>query len=123
MAKKKILAVDDHESVLEVIKALLGKSGYEVITLTDPTKVEEYIERESPDLLMLDVFMPERSGFNIIEDFNEKGLYKDLPKIFVTALGDEGEKIVARAGGVDEYIEKPFSREELVEKVRKLIGD
>ena len=119
---KKILAVDDREPILEVIKAALEMEGYNVTTLTDPFKVEECIEKESPDLLILDVFMPGRSGFNIVQDFNEKGLYKDLPKMFITVLGDEGEKIVARAEGVDEYLEKPFSKEELVEKVEKLIG-
>ena len=65
--------------------------------------------------------MPERTGFNLIEDFRDKGLYQDLPKIFLTCLDDDVEKMTARACGVSLYMTKPFQPEELIQKVNQTL--
>ena len=119
---KLILAIDDDENFLSTLKDILEDNGYEVRALTDPTRTEYYIEKYKPELLIIDVFMPERTGFNLIEDFREKGLYRDLPKIFLTCLDDDIERMTARACGVSQYITKPFQPEELLDKVKSLIG-
>ncbi len=115
--KKKILAIDDEKSFLETLKDILEPEGYEVQTLSDPVKTEKYIKKFNPDLLILDVLMPVRSGFNVVEEFREKGLYQDLPKIFLTCLDDSVERMTAKACGVGKYIVKPFEPEKFIDIV------
>ncbi|MGB2600512.1 MAG: response regulator [Candidatus Omnitrophota bacterium] len=119
--RKIILAIDDDENFLSTIKDILESEGYEVKTLADPTKTEHYIEKYHPDLLIIDIFMPERTGFNLIEDFRDKGLYQNLPKIFLTCLDSDVEKMTARACGVSLYMTKPFQPEELIQKVNQTL--
>jgi DNA-binding response OmpR family regulator len=119
--KKVILAIDDNEDFLLTLRDMLQGEGYDVVTLSDPSKAEEYIDSHGPDLIMIDVFMPERSGFNIIEDFRERGLYMEIPKIFLTCLDDDVEKMTAKACGVDHYITKPFHPEELLTMVKNTL--
>ena len=121
--KKVVLAIDDNEDFLLTLRDMLQGEGYDVVTLSEPEKAEEYIDTYSPDLIMIDVFMPKRSGFNIIEDFREKGLYMDIPKIFLTCLDDDVEKMTAKACGVDRYITKPFHPEELLTMVKNVLSD
>ncbi len=120
---KKILVVDDDINILKMTKSRLEANGYEVSTLSDPMKVEENIENYHPDLLIVDVMMPERSGFDIVEDFNKKKIYNDLPKIFFTGLDSEIEKMVAKSEGVSEYIVKPFVPADLVASIKKVLGE
>lgn len=117
-----ILAIDDDKEFLTTLKDILESEGYEVMTLSDSTRAEHYIEKYHPGLLILDVFMPQRTGFNLLEDFNKKGLYGDLPKIFLTCLDDDVERMTARACGVGQYLTKPFQPEKLIEMVKKILG-
>jgi DNA-binding response OmpR family regulator len=110
---KKILLIDDNKDFVEMLSTYLKDEGYDVKCLTDPEKTEEYIESFTPSLLIIDILMPIRSGFNIIEDFQEKGLYENIPKIFLTGLDDDVEKMTARGIGVCEYITKPVMPTEL----------
>jgi len=118
---KRILAIDDNQDFLGMIEGMLKNGGYEVKTLSDSRKAEEYIDSFNPDLLIIDVFMPERSGFNLIEDFRDKGLYEGIPKIFLTCLDDDVEKMTAKAYGVHHYITKPFQPGELLDMVKRSI--
>ncbi|MFC1548584.1 two-component system response regulator [Candidatus Omnitrophota bacterium] len=120
--KKTILAIDDDEDFLRTVKDILEAEGYEVKTLSDPTKTEHYIDKYHPSLLIIDIFMPVRSGFNLIEDFRDKGLYEDVPKIFLTCLDDDIERMTARAWGVSYYMTKPFQPEELIRQVNNTLG-
>ncbi len=118
----KILVIDDNKDFLAVIKTFLDGEGYDVKTLSDPLKAEEYMEKFTPDLMIIDIFMPERSGFNIIEDFEEKGIYRDIPKIFLTGLDDDIEKMTAKGVGVAEYITKPVMPSELSRVIETTIS-
>lgn len=117
-----ILAIDDDENFLVTIKDILEDENYDVKTLSDPTKTEYYIEKYHPDLLLIDVLMPKRSGFNLLEDFKSNGLYQDIPKIFLTCLDDEVERMTARSWGVDQYLTKPLQPEELIDRVKDTLG-
>jgi DNA-binding response OmpR family regulator len=120
---KIILAIDDDRDFLSTLDDMLSDEGYRVITLSEPRKTEEYVEEHRPDLLIIDIFMPDRTGFHMIEEFRDKGLYADLPKIFLTCLDDDIERMTARACGVNAYITKPFQPEELIEKVSDLLRE
>ena len=121
--KKIILLIDDDVNLLKTLKDILEVEGYGVVVLSDPTKAEEYIEEYEPLLLVLDIFMPGRSGFNLIEDFNRRQVYVDMPKIFITCLDDDIERMTARACGVNRYITKPFSPEYVIGCVKEMIGE
>lgn len=120
--RHKILAIDDNKEFLATLKDILEDKGYEVITLSDPVKAEHYIDKYAPELIIIDIFMPGRSGFNLIEDFNEKGLYERIPKIFLTCLDDDVERMTARACGVAQYLTKPFQPDELLDMVQSTLA-
>ena len=108
-----------HKKVEEVtVVEFSGKLN----TSTSP-QTEKYINKFNPDLLILDVLMPIRSGFNVIEEFREKGLYQDLPKIFLTCLDDSVERMTAKACGVERYVTKPFEPETFINIVNSVFGD
>jgi len=120
---KKILAIDDDKNLLSTLEDILSDEGYDVTTLDDPARTEEYIDNYKPDLMIIDIFMPGRTGFNLIEDFRDRGVYLDLPKIFLTCLDDDIERMTARACGVNIYMTKPFRPEELLEKVACILRE
>ncbi len=119
---KKILAIDDNVDFLCTLEDILSNNGYDVKTLSDPNKTEDVIKEFIPDLLVIDIFMPERSGFNILEDFRKKGLYENIPKVFLTCLDDDIERMTARACGVSRYIAKPVRPKELLVAVGELLN-
>lgn len=122
MEKRKILIIDDDENFLKTTQDILQGAGYDSSILSNPMKTEEYIEKEKPDLLIIDILMSGRSGFDIVGDFQKKNIYPDIPKIFITGLDDPIEKMVAHVYGITDYITKPFDPEELIKKIEKFIG-
>jgi DNA-binding response OmpR family regulator len=121
--EKVILLIDDDENLLRTLKDILDKEGYRTVPLSDPSRAEEFVEKYSPLLLILDIFMPGRSGFNLVEDFKISRICDDIPKIFITCLDDDIERMTARACGVDRYITKPFAPEYVVACVKDMIGE
>ncbi|MBU0683329.1 MAG: response regulator [Candidatus Omnitrophica bacterium] len=120
--EKTILAIDDDKAFLSTLRDIFEPEGFDLKTLSDSTKAEEYIDKYHPDLLIIDIFMPGRSGFNLLEDFKDKGLYQNLPKIFLTCLDDDVEKMTARSCGVEHYVTKPFQPEELIRRIKKILA-
>ena len=123
MGKKKILIIDNNKSFLETTQDILLKAGYHVVALSDPFKAEECVLKEKPDLLILDILMHGRSGFNILQDFDDKNMCRKIPKILLTILNNPVERIVASARGVEEYISKPFNPDDLISKIKKCLGE
>lgn len=112
------MVVDDDKDFLKSIKVLLQDEGFETTVLCNSSRLEQRIKKQRPDLLILDVLMPQRSGFNILEDFKKKDSYRKIPKILLTALDDPVDKMVADGHGVKGYIVKPFQPEVLINKIR-----
>jgi len=123
MGKKKILIIDNNESFLETTQDILRNAGYNAVTLSDPFKAEECMKKEKPDLLILDILMHGRSGFNILQDFSDKNIYQEIPKILLTVLDNPVERTVAAIRGVEEYITKPFNPDDLISKIKKCLGE
>ncbi|MDD3089709.1 MAG: response regulator [Candidatus Omnitrophica bacterium] len=119
---KTILAIDDDSDFLVTLKDILEDEGFRVVTLSDPFKTEEFIAKYKPELLLIDILMPGRSGFNILEDFKEKGVHNNIPKMFLTCLDDDVEKMTASAWGVIEYIVKPLNVEAFILRVKDVLG-
>ncbi len=117
--KTKILIVDDDWDFLDLLKRKLDMCGYEAYTLSRPLDFEKGIEEINPDLVFMDVLMPQRSGFNILEDFEARGETINVPVIFLSGFDNDVEKMIAKGMGVREYLIKPIAEKALTEIIRK----
>ena len=115
---KRILIIEDDKSISELQKDYLEMSGYEVVCAFDGNSGFEYIKNENFDLIILDLMLPERHGFDILRDISDS---KQIPVLIVSAKSDEAYKIRGLNLGADDYITKPFSMGELVARVNSHI--
>src|SRR5690349_13442584 len=107
-----ILVADDTVENLRLLSSILGDCGYEVRPVTNGRQALQAAEREPPDLILLDINMPELDGFEVCVRLKAQPLLKDVPVIFLTALTDVADKVRAfEVGGID-YVTKPFQVEE-----------
>lgn len=113
-----ILIADDHEAIVDVLKRYALHDGYEVITATNGREALEQFERALPDLILLDVAMPEVDGFEVCRTIRKTS---DVPIIMVTARGEDFERIMGLDIGADDYIVKPFSPGEVMARIRALL--
>jgi DNA-binding response OmpR family regulator len=120
---KKIMVVDDEESLLELLTAVLGNEGYEVIAIDSGEGCIAKLKEVKPDLLLLDMMMPGMSGREVCEKIRADPATKDLKVAFVTvAKFSEAGKGKLKDMNVLDYITKPFDNTDLVARVKKLIG-
>ena len=118
---KKVLIVDDDYEIIESVRYALEGEGYTVVIARDGNQGLALSEREDPDLMILDMMMPKRSGFLVLEKLRR---IRDEPLPVIMITGNEGSrhKAYAELLGVNDYIRKPFAMEKLVDAVKKLIG-
>lgn len=121
MSVSRILIVDDDESIVELIKINLELLGHEILTAPDGIKGFAIAKQELPDLIILDVMMPEVDGFTVAQRIRHFPHTKDTPILMLTALGMLQDKVTGFNSGVDDYLVKPFELEELVVRVRALL--
>ena len=117
----KILVVDDERHILELLKFNLEISGYEVICSDDGKDCLEALEREKPDLVLLDWMLPGMSGIDILRSIREDRENSKLPVIMLTAKNMEDDKIEGLDNGADDYITKPFSIKELMARIKTVL--
>ena len=111
---KKILIVDDSPAEIKLMQALLNEAGYPSVAINDPTRIEQTIDVERPGLILLDVVMPQRNGFQICRDLKGSSEYSRIPVVMVSSKSTPSDKFWAQQQGADGYVVKPFTREELV---------
>jgi DNA-binding response OmpR family regulator len=121
MGKKKILAVDDEPNILMSIEFILEMEEYEVHTARDGEEALEVAGRVHPDLILLDINMPFKDGYEVCRIIRERDDLRDTKVVMLTAKGQTLEKKKGLEVGADEYIAKPFSAEDLLEKIRTLL--
>ncbi|MEK9150266.1 MAG: response regulator [Candidatus Desantisbacteria bacterium] len=119
MDKKRMLVVDDDEGSLEVTTVMLEGLGYEVIKATSGKECLEIAKEESPDLILLDVMMPEMDGGETAQTLSENLKTKNIPIIFLTSIISEKEERVIR-GYI--FVAKPLNKERLLEAITKVLG-
>ncbi len=115
---KRILVVDDEESILKVVDYALSEAGYEVHTAIDGPGAEFIFQEVQPDLVILDVMLPGKSGLDVARDLRAAS---NVPIIMLSARGDEVDRILGLEFGADDYVTKPFSPRELVSRVRAIL--
>src|SRR3982750_2189328 len=120
-AKKRVLLVDDDAEIIDAIRYALESKGYQIFIARDGNQGLAMAEREDPDLVILDMMMPKRSGFLVLEKLRRT---RPVPirVIMITANEGSRHKAYAEMLGVDDYIRKPFPMDRLIESVQRLIG-
>jgi DNA-binding response OmpR family regulator len=118
---RKVLIVDDEPNIVTSLKFLMKKSGFETSVARDGEEALTEVERFAPDLVLLDVMMPKRDGFEVCQQLRAAGQTK-LKIILLTAKGRETEVAKGLAVGADAYVTKPFSTRDLVDQVNRLLA-
>jgi twitching motility two-component system response regulator PilH len=116
---KKVLIVDDSPAQVKLIQALLETEGYWPLGLSDPKRVEELVASSRPSVILLDVVMPERNGFQVCRDLKGNEEFNKIPVILVTSKDTASDRYWGEQQGADGYVTKPFTREELLRAVRR----
>ncbi len=119
MPNKTILLVDDDQEILHAMRAVMENKGYRVLTAVDGNAGLAVAEREQPDLVVVDMMMPKKSGFLVLEKLkaNKK---RAMPRVIMITANEGGRhRAYAEMLGVDDYIRKPFAMDRLLESVRK----
>ncbi len=116
---KIVLIVDDSPAQVKLIQGLLEPEGYWPVGLNDPKRVEEMIASERPSLILLDVVMPERNGFQVCRELKGSNDFNSIPVILVTSKDTASDRYWGEQQGADGYVTKPFTREELLRAVRR----
>ena len=118
---KRILLVDDDAEIVESLRLALESNGYNVLVARDGNQGLALSERENPDLVILDMMMPKRSGFLVLEKMRRT---REVPLRVIMITANEGSrhKAYAEMLGVDDYIRKPFPMDRLIESVKRLVG-
>ncbi len=117
---KQILIADDEQDILEIISYNLTKEGYEVYTAKDGNEAIEKAKQIHPDLIILDIMMPKKTGVEVCQILRAQPLFQDTLIIFLTALSDEASQIKGLETGADDYVSKPISPKVLVSRVNAL---
>lgn len=116
-AEYKILVVDDVQSNVLLLKALLGREGFKIVYAMNGAEALEKVKDEAPDLILLDVMMPDMDGFEVAGRLKVEPEYAEIPIIFLTALNDSASVVKGFQLGANDFISKPFRREELLIRV------
>jgi two-component system OmpR family response regulator len=118
----RVLLIEDEVSIAEAIHFLLTRDGWEVVVYPQGTGAIEKLAEVAPDLVILDVMLPGRSGFDILADLRANPTTTTLPVIMLTAKGQEADRAAAEKAGVSRFMTKPFANAEIRAAVRDLLA-
>lgn len=119
MAERVILAVDDDPDALDIVRTFLESRGYRVVTASDGHEALARLEKARPDLVLLDVMMPEIDGWEVARTIKNHSEFSDTRVVMLTARSDFTDKQEGLRAGADDYIVKPIRLDELAEKVER----
>lgn len=119
---KKVLIVEDNELNMKLFDDLLGAHGYDTVKTRDGTKVLDIARAEAPDLIIMDIQLPEVSGLEVTQRLKADETLKKIPVIAVTAFAMKGDEERIREGGCEDYVSKPISITDFMKVVHKHLG-
>ena len=119
---KKILVVDDEPNIVLSLEFLLQQAGYEVRTAGDGEAALKLMEEELPDLVLLDVMMPRKDGYEVCQTIRNHPDWEHLKVIMLTAKGRDVEREKGLAVGADDYVTKPFATQDLIDKIHEFLA-
>ena len=118
-----VLIAEDEPSILESLDFILRRAGWSIDSVIDGEAVLERVRRSRPRVLVLDVMLPRRSGFDVLKQLRADGETRDLPVLILTAKGQQQDRRIAEELGADGFVTKPYSNAEVVGAVRQLLGE
>jgi len=118
---KKILVADDEPNIVAAVEFLLQRGGYEVHVARDGDEALRLVEATHPDLVLLDVMMPQKSGYDVCKRIRERSDWRHIKIIMLSAKGRDAEVSKGLTMGADIYVTKPFSTRELMDKIKGLL--
>ena len=121
MAKEKILVVDDEEDIIELVRFNLSREGFMVISSSTGEKALELVQKEVPDLIVLDLMLPGIDGLDVARMIKSGNTTKNIPILMLTAKDEEADVVTGLELGADDYVTKPFSPRVLVARIRAVL--
>ncbi len=118
----RIAVIDDSRSDIQVIEGILRSAQHEVLVMEDPSGVEEAIEDLQPDLVLLDVVMPGRSGYEVLRKIKKRPTTRTIPVVLVSSKGEQADIAWGKRQGADGYVVKPFTSEALLGELGRVLG-
>lgn len=118
MGTKSVLLIDDDTRLVDLISQYLGKHGFKTITAPTPDEGIAQLKKQAPDVIVLDVMLPERTGFDVCREIRT---FSNVPIIMLTARGDVTDRVVGLEIGADDYVSKPVEGRELVARIQSLL--
>lgn len=120
MDGKRVLLIEDEPNIIEAIRFILSRDGWRVDTHSDGSTALDAVQSRSPDLIILDVMLPNRSGYDILNDLRAADETTDIPVLMLTARGQKKDRELAERLGASRFMTKPFSNGEILATVREL---
>ena len=120
---RKVLLIEDEPNIIEAIRFLLSRDGWSVHTHANGADAVEKVNRVAPDLLVLDMMLPGRSGMDILRDLRSNPATEGLPVLMLTARGQTRDRDMAEKAGANRFMTKPFSNTEVLEAVRERLAE
>ena len=119
----RVLLIEDEPNIIEAIRFILSRDGWRVDTHADGSSAVEAVLSRSPDLIILDVMLPNRSGYDILNDLRRDEATRDLPVLMLTARGQKKDRELAEKLGASRFMTKPFSNGDVLAAVRDLVPE
>jgi len=121
---KRVVCIEDEPEMIDLVRLILGNKGFEVIGANGGVEGLETVRREHPDLVLLDLMMPDMDGWEVYQQMKADADLREIPVIVVTAKAQSIDKVLGlHIAKVDDYITKPFGPQELLESVEKIVGN
>ena len=118
----RVLLIEDEPNIIEAIRFILSRDGWTVDVHSDGATAVAAVAAREPDLIILDVMLPNRSGYDILADIRAEPATQELPVLMLTARGQTKDREMAERYGVSRFMTKPFSNSEVLSSVRELAG-
>lgn len=115
----KVMVVDDAYSDLKLMESILRGAGHDVVSLSNGEKLEDQMQAEHPDVVLLDIVMPKRNGYEILRALRRDARTKGTPIVLVSSKNQESDRAWGKKQGADEYLAKPFTSDELLSVVSR----
>jgi two-component system, OmpR family, response regulator VicR len=121
---KRVVCIEDEPEMIDLVRLILGRKGFQVIGANGGIEGLDTVRREKPDLVLLDLMMPDMDGWEVYQQIKADPALRDIPVVVVTAKAQSIDKVLGlHIAKVDDYITKPFGPQELLESVAKILGE
>lgn len=118
---KTVLLIEDEQNIIEAVSFILSRDGWQVKIHANGHDAMDAVRARRPDVVILDVMLPGKSGFDILSEIRADGAFRDLPVLMLSARGQARDVELARRAGANRYMTKPFSNAEVLDAVRALV--